>query len=229
MPQRKDPDIPVRQAVALCPWPGASAEKIEQLVTRKIEEKMAENVKVDKIESNTRTGTTAVYVTLTEGTLDTGKQFDDIKLRLDGIHDLPDGAGPINFIKDFGDTAALMLTVASPRTSEAAVAMRSKALQSAIVAARAEAGDRSGTRITLAQGLPASVPAEMLRRVLRAFTESATHDGLFHDARVLMVLNSLASMPHPTKTMRRSSGMWIVSPGSDCRSPSSIPTPGATS
>jgi multidrug efflux pump subunit AcrB len=186
MPQRKDPDIPVRQAVALCPWPGASAEKIEQLVTRKIEEKMAENVKVDKIESNTRTGTTAVYVTLTEGTLDTGKQFDDIKLRLDGIHDLPDGAGPINFIKDFGDTAALMLTVASPRTSEPAVAVRSKALQSAIVAARAEAGDRSGTRITLAQGLPASVPAEMLRRVLRAFTESANHDGLFHDARVLM-------------------------------------------
>jgi AcrB/AcrD/AcrF family len=42
MPQRKDPDIPVRQALALCPWPGASAEKIEQLVTRRIEEKVGE-------------------------------------------------------------------------------------------------------------------------------------------------------------------------------------------
>ena len=61
MPQRKDPDIPIRQALALCPWPGASAEKIEQLVTRRIEEKIAENVKVEKIESNTRTGVTAVY------------------------------------------------------------------------------------------------------------------------------------------------------------------------
>src|SRR5690348_3792218 len=67
MPQRKDPDIPIRQTLALCPWPGASAEKIEQLVTRRMEEKMAENVKVDKIESNTRTGITAVYVTLVEG------------------------------------------------------------------------------------------------------------------------------------------------------------------
>src|SRR5262245_21228254 len=42
MPQRKDPDIPIRQALALCPWPGASAEKIEQLVTRRIEEKVGE-------------------------------------------------------------------------------------------------------------------------------------------------------------------------------------------
>src|ERR1041385_4199175 len=56
MPQRKDPDIPIRQALALCPWPGASAEKIEQLVTRRIEEKIAENVRVEKVESNTRTG-----------------------------------------------------------------------------------------------------------------------------------------------------------------------------
>ena len=119
MPQRKDPDIPVRQALALCQWPGASAEKIEQLVTRRIEEKVAENVKVEKIESNTRTGITAVYITLVEGTRETGKEFDDIKLKLDAIRDLPDGAGPINFVKDFGDTAALMLTVASPKVADA--------------------------------------------------------------------------------------------------------------
>src|SRR2546425_1997201 len=54
MPQRKDPDIPVRVAVALCPWPGSSAEKVEQLVTRKIEEKLAENAKIDRIDSVSR-------------------------------------------------------------------------------------------------------------------------------------------------------------------------------
>ena len=123
MPQRKDPDIPIRQALVLCPWPGATAEKIEELVTRRIEEKIGENVKVDKIESNTRTGVTAVYITLVEGVGDTGKEFDDIKLKLDTITDLPQGAGPINFIKDFGDTAALMLTVASPRASDRVVWM----------------------------------------------------------------------------------------------------------
>src|SRR5262245_46944352 len=43
MPQRKDPDIPVRVAVADCQWPGATAQEVEQLVTRPIEQTIAEN------------------------------------------------------------------------------------------------------------------------------------------------------------------------------------------
>ena len=50
MPQRKDPDVPVRVAMVLVHWPGAPAEKIEQLITRRVEERAAENAKVDKIE-----------------------------------------------------------------------------------------------------------------------------------------------------------------------------------
>jgi multidrug efflux pump subunit AcrB len=185
MPQRKDPDIPIRQALALCPWPGAATEKIEQLVTRRIEEKMAENVRVEKIESNTRTGITAVYVTLVEGTRDTGKEFDDIKLKLDSIHDLPDGAGPIDFVKDFGDTAALMLTVASPKVAEADITLRASALQRAIETTRAAAGTSGGQRVTLVQGVPTAVPGELVRRPLRIFTEAATAQGLFRDARII--------------------------------------------
>src|SRR4030095_12328446 len=186
MPQRKDPDIPIRQALLLCPWPGATAEKIEELVTRRIEEKVAENVKVDKIESNTRTGVTAVYITLVEGVADTGKEFDDIKLKLDTITNLPQGAGPINFIKDFGDTAALMLTVASPRVTETGVAIRARSVQRAIEEARASANRSAGaTRITLGQGLPAAVPLELVRRPVRLFADAAMADGVLSDARVL--------------------------------------------
>src|SRR6266567_767854 len=43
MPQRKDPDIPVRVAVAFCSWPGATAQQVEQFVTRPIEDAVAEN------------------------------------------------------------------------------------------------------------------------------------------------------------------------------------------
>src|SRR5262249_55629054 len=143
MPQRKDPDIPIRQALALVPWPGASAERIEQLVTRKVEEKIGENARVEKIESNTRTGLTAIFITLVEGTKEVGKEFDDIKLKLDSIHTLPDGAGPITFVKDFGDTAALMLTVASPKTGPVEIALRAKALQKAIEQARRGESGRS--------------------------------------------------------------------------------------
>ena len=43
MPKRKDPDIPVRVASAQCQWPGATAEQVEQLVTRPIEQAIALN------------------------------------------------------------------------------------------------------------------------------------------------------------------------------------------
>jgi multidrug efflux pump subunit AcrB len=187
MPQRKDPDIPVRQALALCPWPGASTEKIEQLVTRRMEEKIAENVRVERVESNTRTGITAVYITLVEGTRDMGKEFDDIKMKLDALTDLPDGAGPIEFVKDFGDTAALMLTVASPRIADAEIAARAQAVQQQIRAARAaSAASSAEPRVTLIQGLPAAVPAELVRRPLRLFADTATADGVFRDARIMI-------------------------------------------
>src|SRR5690349_20828362 len=66
MPQRKDPDTPVKTAVAITPWPGAKAEQIEQLVTKKVEEKIAQNANVEKIRSISRTNFSAVYVDLDE-------------------------------------------------------------------------------------------------------------------------------------------------------------------
>src|SRR3982751_3376093 len=106
MPKRKDPLIPVRVAVAVTPWPGAPAEKVEQLVTRKIEE---------KIESTSRNGVSVVQVTVRADAKDLGRALDDIDSRIKNIHDLPEDAQPIDFKKDFGATAALMLTVGSPR------------------------------------------------------------------------------------------------------------------
>jgi multidrug efflux pump subunit AcrB len=186
MPQRKDPDIPIRQALALVPWPGASAEKIEQLVTRRVEEKIAENVRVEKVESNTRTGITAVYITLVDGTADVPKEFDDIKLKLDSITDLPQGAGPIDFVKDFGDTSALMLTVASPKVSDGEIAARAQAVAAQIEKIRAEAGTAQGSRVALVHGMPATVPAELVRGPLRLFTDAAMAEGVFRDARMIL-------------------------------------------
>src|SRR5690242_7015698 len=62
MPQRKDPDIPVRQALVIVPWPGASAERVEQLVTKTVEATVAGNAQVGKIESVSRAGISLVYV-----------------------------------------------------------------------------------------------------------------------------------------------------------------------
>jgi multidrug efflux pump subunit AcrB len=184
MPQRKDPEVQVRQAVALVPWPGASAERVEQLVTKKVEEQMAANSKVTKIESISRTGIAVVYVELDENLKETGKEFDDIKLKLDSIHNLPQGAGPINFIKDFGDTAALMLTVAGPPVSEAELGPRASELQRTIERERAGAS-AEGRRFTLVFNLPQAIQPRMLREPAEMFLAYVREKGFARDVRFI--------------------------------------------
>jgi multidrug efflux pump subunit AcrB len=183
MPQRKDPDIPVKVAMASCPWPGVDAVRVEQLVTRRIEETVAQNVRVKEIKSTTRLGVTFVTVVLKDETVDPAKEFDDIKLRLDGIGDLPQGAGPINFIRDFGSTAALMLTVASPRVGDVALAIKAEAIADSIERLRAGA-DGGAPRATLVLNIPEAVTGRVIRQYVDIFLTAATADGTLRDPRV---------------------------------------------
>jgi multidrug efflux pump len=95
MPKRKDPDIPVRIALAIAPWPGIASDKVEQLVTRKIERAVTGNDKVDRVESTTQDNMSVVQVRLLDSIENTDQEFQDIGQRLSQITDLPDGAGPI--------------------------------------------------------------------------------------------------------------------------------------
>src|SRR5262249_49108908 len=177
MPKRKDPFIKVRSAVAITPWPGASAEKVEEQVTRKNEEKSAKNAEIDKIESTSRTGVSVVTVTLRDDLpiRDISKAFDDIDLKLRSIQDLPQGSLPIDFNKDFGDTAALMLTVASPKVGDVELELRARDLSSALVKSRGAAG---ANRSALILCFPAALNPEPLRRLATRFSTFATGAGV---------------------------------------------------
>ncbi len=89
---------------------------------------------------------------------------------------MPSGAGPVNFVKDFGDTAALMLTVASPKASEVEVALRARTVQHAILAIR----QGQPNRATLIVAFPASMNASPLERagesVRRGLEEMGNRD-----------------------------------------------------
>ncbi|TSC34038.1 efflux RND transporter permease subunit [Corallococcus sp. Z5C101001] len=164
MPKAKDPAIAVRVAVATCLWPGAEAEKIEQLVTRRIEQKLAENASVEKVESISRTSLSVVYVTLKEDVADRAREFDDIQGRLNTLRDLPSGAGPIQFLKDFGDTSTLLLTVSSPKASPVELDLRARALSHAITEVRGAAA-APGPRATLVVNFPPSINAASMQRL----------------------------------------------------------------
>ena len=163
MPKRKDPLIPVRIAVAACKWPGASAEEVEQLVTRPIEQAMAQNQAVQPpsgsdygIRSLSFPNFSLVYVQLDEHVKDTAKQLDDINLRLNELNtNLPKGAGPIQFNSNFGDTAALMLTIASPRASSIEIALRARSIRKSIESVRGRlAANAPGPRLSVVVSFP---------------------------------------------------------------------------
>ncbi len=185
MPKRKDPQVPVRLAVALCPWPLAGAAKIEESVTAKIEQTIAENPRVVKIDSNSLTSVSVVYLELDQQATaaEVAKQFDDIRLKLDSIHDLPPGAGPITFLKDF-DPPALMLTVASPKADAVEIRLRAQAVRQAIEAVRPKSAGSDG-HVSAIVCLPFSISPEIARRERDLFISYAQERGFGDNLRRL--------------------------------------------
>ncbi|HTK86229.1 MAG TPA: efflux RND transporter permease subunit, partial [Nitrospiraceae bacterium] len=172
MPQRKDPAIPSTEALAITPWPGITAEKIEQLVTQEVEDKIAENPNVHRpgagyygIKSMTLPGRSFVWVNLEDAATDTKEEFNDINLKLKDLNaKLPDGAGPVQFVSDFGDTAALMLTVASPKADAVAVSLRAKSIQDTIgQVRRAGTAPEAAPRFTIVYNFPPSANPRLIR------------------------------------------------------------------
>src|SRR3989441_2349097 len=195
MPQRKDPDIPVRVAVAACSWPGATAQQVEQLVTRPIEDAVAENKTIHPgsaadygIRSVSIPGYAFVYVQLAEDVSDVKRQFSDINLKLNALNSqLPLGAGPISFQSDFGDTAALMLTIASPKADAVEIDIRARGIQSAIQTARAaKKSKEQGAPITIVYSFPQSLSlSKTIQDAGQLFEEQAERAGILRASQLI--------------------------------------------
>jgi multidrug efflux pump subunit AcrB len=187
MPQRKDPNIPVRVAVASCAWPGATAQQVEQLITRPIEDTVAQNKWIHAgtpadfgVRSVSLPGYSYVYIQLADEVDDLKLQFSDINLKINALNaQLPQGAGPISFASDFGDTAALMLTVASPKADSVEINLRAQSIQAAILSARAAKKATSSARpVTIIYPFPELVSPRAVAGPAALFEKQALQAGV---------------------------------------------------
>src|SRR3984893_8865798 len=194
MPQRKDPDIPVRVAVAFCPWPGATARQVEQFVTRPIEDAVAENKTIHPgtasdygIRSVSLPAAAYVYVQLAENVSDVKRQFSDINLKLNALSpQLPQGAGPISFQSDFGDTAALMLTIASPKADQVEINIRAQEIQSAVESVRVERKyAKRDEPATIVYSFPRSISPETMLDAVQLFEQQADEQSILRASQVI--------------------------------------------
>src|SRR5262249_8622964 len=133
---------------------------------------------VDRIESTTRSGTAILTVRIEQSVTQTGPEFDDLQLRLDQIKDLPEGV-QVRFNKDFGDTTALMLTVASPKVGAVELQLRAGQIRRALEATRAGAtvaAPRAAVVVAFPQSINPSDLRELAEQWLRVYQARGAED-----------------------------------------------------
>ncbi|MGP9800621.1 efflux RND transporter permease subunit [Rheinheimera sp. NSM] len=120
MPRAYDPGFIVRTAQVLTYFPGASPQRVEELVSSKIEEVAKEIPELDFVKSESRTGVSIVRVNIKERYKDMRPIWDNLRRKIEGVvPDLPDDVvGP--FINDeFGDVFGVVMTVTGEGLSDA--------------------------------------------------------------------------------------------------------------
>jgi multidrug efflux pump subunit AcrB/outer membrane protein TolC len=115
MPRREDPKITIREAVVSAVYPGATAEQMENQVTRKIEERLFRfsEVRREKTFSTTRDGLVTINVELVGSVTDADDFWSRLRLDMAQLKQtgLPEGVmGPV-VDSDFGDTSAVLIAV----------------------------------------------------------------------------------------------------------------------
>ena len=112
LPKAQDPGFIVRVAVITTRLPGASPERVEQLVTDKIEKKIQEMPEVDFITSESRTGISIINVNFKEIYKNMRPIYDDMRRKVNDIKgDLPEGVRDPEINDEFGDVFGSVYTL----------------------------------------------------------------------------------------------------------------------
>lgn len=122
MPRDEDPGFIIRTALVMTYFPGASPERVEQLVTDRLEEAIQEIPEIDHLTSLSKTGVSILYVNIQEKYRQMRPIWDDLRRKVDRVRpDLPEGTiGP--FVNDeFGDVFGILIALTGEGFSYAAI------------------------------------------------------------------------------------------------------------
>lgn len=112
LPQAEDPGFLIRTAMIQTFFPGASPERVEFLVTDKLETKLLEMPEVDAVNSTSKTGLSVVTVDLKDEYSDLRPIWDKMRRKVDdAVAEMPEGiVGP--FVNDdFGDVFGTLIAL----------------------------------------------------------------------------------------------------------------------
>ena len=111
-PKQEDPSIVIREAVVTAMFPGMATTRVEDLITRKLEEKIREIGEVDDIKSDSKTGVSIIHVVARDEVKDLETVWQDLRNKMDDVKpELPEGTfGPL-VNDEFGLTAVATIAL----------------------------------------------------------------------------------------------------------------------
>ena len=112
MPRNEDPGFTIRTAVVTTAFPGASPERVEQLVTDPLEKVIQEMPEIDFISSESKTGLSIIYVNIQERYTIMRPIWDDLRRKVErAAPELPtEVIGPI-VDDEFGDVFGIVIAI----------------------------------------------------------------------------------------------------------------------
>jgi len=110
MPKDYDPGFILRTAQVITYFPGASPERVEQLVTDKLEKEIQEMPELDFVASESRTGVSIISVNIKESYKVMRPIWDNLRRKIDAVKDqLPSDAQDPIVNDEFGDVFGIVI------------------------------------------------------------------------------------------------------------------------
>ncbi|WP_257283191.1 efflux RND transporter permease subunit [Endozoicomonas sp. SESOKO1] len=120
LPRAYDPGFVIRVAKVITHFPGASPERVEQLITDKLEKVIQEIPELDFVKSTSRTGVSIITVSIQESYTNMRPVWDNLRRKIENAaKDLPDGVIGPEVNDEFGDVFGIVVTLTGPEFSYA--------------------------------------------------------------------------------------------------------------
>jgi multidrug efflux pump subunit AcrB len=115
LPRDSMPPMTIKIATVVSVFPGAAPERVEELVTDKIEKVAQELPELKEVSSTSRTGLSVVKVQLKDDVSkeDLQNVWDRLRRKLEAIQSLPEGVTPVLDDETVGDVYGIVLGVTS--------------------------------------------------------------------------------------------------------------------
>jgi multidrug efflux pump subunit AcrB len=112
MPRDEDPGFVIRTALVMTHFPGASPERVEQLITDKLEKALQQMPEIDFITSQSKTGTSIIFINIQQRYKEMRPIWDSLRRKVNAARNqLPDGIIGPTVNDEFGDVFGTIVTV----------------------------------------------------------------------------------------------------------------------